>query len=87
MKVNILYDEYSTKIKKATLLFGDTPETEQAINLEVIQENIGESENELLVNKVKITSIDSNSIEIQNQMNKEELRTFLTLIRNLLTQM
>lgn len=93
MQVNVLYDKYNTKIEKATLLFGDTPETEQSINLEIIQEieEILDEEDVVLetiiTDKVKITNIDSNSIEIENKMDKEELRAFLTLIRNLLVQL
>lgn len=86
MKVNVLYDKYNTKIEKATLLFGDTPETEQVINLEVIQKDIGDIENEIISNEIRITSADASGIEIENEMNKDELRTFMSLIRELLIQ-
>ena len=86
MKVKVLYDKYNTKIEKAILLFGNTPETEQSISLEVIEEDIGEGEEIALINKIKFTSIDSDSIEISNIMGKEDLRVIMSLLRNLLAQ-
>lgn len=87
MKVNVLYDKYNTKIDKATVLFGDIPEEEKSINLEIIETNIGAEELPVLVETIKLTTIDSNSMGISNEMDKEELRTFFNIIKNLLSQM
>ncbi len=84
MKVKILYDKYNTKIEKATLLFGELLEEE----LELIQEDISEDEEQkILIGKIRLTSTDLDNIAITNEMSKDDLRTFLTLIRNLLNQM
>jgi hypothetical protein len=87
MKVNVLYDKYNTKIDKATVLFGDIPEEEKSIDLEIIETNTGTEELPVLVETIKLTTIDSNSVEISNEMDKEELRTFFNIIKNLLSQM
>lgn len=87
MKVNVLYDKYNTKIDKATVLFGDIPEEEQSIDLEIVETNTGTEELPVLVETIKLTTIDSNDIKISNEMDKEELRTFFNIIKNLLAQM
>ena len=87
MKVNVLYDKYNTKIDKATVLFGDIPEEEKSIDLEIIETNTGTEELPVFVETIKLTTIDSNSTEISNEMDKEELRTFFNIIKNLLSQM
>ena len=87
MKVNILYDKYNTKIQEADIIFENSPDTTQSIKLEVIQKDIGIEDVEEFIDHIEITSIDSDSIEIVNEMNKDDLRVFLSVVRNLLTQM
>lgn len=79
MQVNVLYDEYTNKINKATLLF----ENDKEMELEIIKEvEIVDEGEEKLTDKIKITSTD-----IENEINKEDLRTLMNLIRNLLNQL
>lgn len=87
MKVNVLYDQYNTKIEKATVLFGETPETKQSIDMEIIGKDTGTEELPNIVEVIKLTSVDSNSIEIGNEMNKDEFRIFFNVLKNLLVQM
>jgi len=86
MKVEVLYDEYSNKVNMAKLIFGEDIE-QQLIKLEVLEKVEGEEEAQTTIDIVKLTSIDKNIIEIENELNKEDLRVFLTLLRNLLSQL
>lgn len=87
MKVEILYDEYNTKIEKATLLFGEDVD-QQLTELDVLKKVEGEDENQITVDVVKLTSIDSDSMQqIENELSKDDLRVFMTLLRNLLSQL
>ena len=87
MKVEILYDEYSNKIDTAKLIFGEDIE-QQLIKLEVLEKVEGEEEEtQTTIDIVKLTSIDKNTMEIENELNKEDLRVLLTLLRNLLNQL
>ena len=86
MKVEILYDEYSNKIDTAKLMFGEDIE-QQLIKLEVMKTVEGEEDAQTTIDIVKLTSIDKNTIEIENELNKEDLRVLLTLLRNLLNQL
>ena len=80
MKVNILYDKYSTKINKATILFSN----DKSLELEVAEGEIGDLDNPETVNYQ--AKHDRDGIEIENKMNKKSLRTF-NVIRSLLAQM
>lgn len=82
MKVNILYDKYSTKINKATILFSN----DKSLELEVAEGEIGDLDNPETVEIIKLNTIDD-GIEIENKMSKESLRTFSNVIRSLLAQM
>ena len=90
MKVEVLYDKYNNKIEKAKLIFGDEPIDQQFIELQVSENitEIGEEDIEQIITKVvKFKSIDTNNAEVENELNKEDLRVFLTLLRNLLNQL
>lgn len=84
MKVEILYDQYNTKIEKATLLFGEDVE-QQLIELKVVEKT--EDESQIITEVIKLTSVDINSIEIENELSRDDLRVFMTLLRNLLSQL
>lgn len=86
MKVEVLYDKYNNKVNTAKLIFGEDIE-QQLIKLEVLEKVEGEEEAQTTIDIVKLTSIDKNTIEIENELNKEDLRVFLTLLRNLLNQL
>ena len=90
MVTKIVYDKYDTQIDTAIFKFDKDDNTQEIILKmeefeaeDIIDTNTGLP---LKENKIVITSTDTDGIEIENILGKEDLRTILSVARNLLKQ-
>lgn len=96
MTTKIVYGKYDSLIDVAIFKFKEDDDTQKIVlkveEVEVINDGVDIGETpippiEVLTEKrVIIKSVDTDGIEIENSLSKEDLRTFMSVVRNLIKQ-
>ena len=86
MKVEVIYDRYNTKIDRADLIFTDALDVKSKISLQTFLHTEMVGDVEVATEKVKITSVDGELVQIENDLDKDDLRVLMSIMRNLLSQ-
>jgi len=84
MKINVKYDQYNTKIESSVVEYSGIITDELTFVEEII--NVG-TPTEETIKKLQSKFSDGLGVDIISAMTKEEVKTYITLLRNMIAQM